>query len=146
MARRIIRQWSYSGDPATSTKDEVRFLVVDTDSEDKQIDDCEINYLLAKEGSPINAAICACIGLIAIYSRDFDGKFGDTTSAKITENYRGLLAELRAKRAEVPYVMFAGGLSRAAKLAVEENIDRVDPAFTVYTGNNPRAAEPTGVL
>ena len=144
MTRGNIQQWSYSGKPGSSQKDEVRFLIGDTDPKDKQLDDCEVEYLIAVEGSSIGAAICACIGIIALYSRDFDGKFGDSTSAQISANYVILLEELRRKRDARPYIMFAGGLSRSQKLAVEQNTDRVRPVFTKTMGNNPRTLEPNG--
>lgn len=39
--------WTYSGDPSSSDKDEVRFLVGDTDTADQLASDEEINYALA---------------------------------------------------------------------------------------------------
>ena len=138
-----IQQWSYSGNPTSSTKDEVRFLVGDTNPKDKQLDDCEIEYLVAQEGTAIDAAICACIGLIALYSRDFDGQFGNTTSAQIAANYKELLAELRIKRDRKPYKMFAGGLTKTDKLTQSQNTGRVRPEFTKTMFNNPRAIDRT---
>ena len=144
MATRFnIQSWSYSGRPSVDNpKDVVRFLIGDTNPEDKQLDDCEIQYLLAMEGDPLSAAICAVYGLIALYSRDFDGKFGDSQSAKPAEAYRALLDDLLAKRARQPVKMYAGGLSRSEKQAEEVDTDRVRPAFTRATGANRRAIQP----
>lgn len=38
--------WTYSGDPTDSAKDEVRFLIGDTDSSSQLISDEEVNYLV----------------------------------------------------------------------------------------------------
>jgi hypothetical protein len=40
--------WTYSGDPATSDKDEVRFLMGDTDDDFQLMSDEEIAYVIAK--------------------------------------------------------------------------------------------------
>lgn len=42
--------WSYSGDPASSSRDEVRFLTGDTDSTEPKLSDEEIYYLLTLWG------------------------------------------------------------------------------------------------
>lgn len=42
--------WSYSGDPADSNLDAVRFYVQDTDPEDQLISDEEIEFLIAQWG------------------------------------------------------------------------------------------------
>ena len=140
--RSKILQWSYSGKPLSNTKDEVRFLVGDTNPDDKQLDDCEIEYLLDREGSVIDAAICAVYGLIALYSRDFDGQFGSSTSSQIATAYRELLKDLRDKRARKPLVMLAGGLTKSDKLTQEMDTNRVRPVFTKTFGENPRALQP----
>ena len=38
--------WSYSGDPARSELDKYRFIIGDTDENDKLLLDAEINYIL----------------------------------------------------------------------------------------------------
>jgi hypothetical protein len=43
-----IQNWSYNHDPANSDLDAVRFLVTDTNHEDKLLDDNEINWLLSQ--------------------------------------------------------------------------------------------------
>lgn len=42
--------WSYSGDPADSTLDSVRFYVQDTDTDDQLIADEEIDFIVATWG------------------------------------------------------------------------------------------------
>ena len=138
-----IRQWSYSGKPETNEKDEVRFLVGDTDAKNQQLDDCEVSYLLGKTGSVISAAICAVEGLMAIYARDFTGKFGSSTSSEIFDNYKALYKILKDKRANsASYIAYSGALTISDKTARQEDTDRVRPVFTMQLNENPRAMQP----
>ena len=57
--------WTYSGNPGASTLDEVRFLIQDTDTNDQQLQDEEINYLITANGDPYGAAVAACSALLA---------------------------------------------------------------------------------
>lgn len=138
-----IRQWSYSGKPGSSEKDELRFLIGDTDPSNQQLDDCEVSYLLGKTGSVISAAICAVEGLMAIYARDFTGKFGSSTSSEIFANYKSLYKILKDKRANsASYVAFSGGRSISDKTSRDADTDRVRPVFTMQINENPMAMQP----
>jgi hypothetical protein len=44
--------WTYSGDPSSNAKDEVRFLVGDTDSTVQEVSDEEIAYIITMHGDP----------------------------------------------------------------------------------------------
>lgn len=57
--------WTYSGNPGASTLDEVRFLIQDTNEDDQQLQDEELNYLIAVHGDPYSAAVAAVSALIA---------------------------------------------------------------------------------
>jgi len=45
--------WSYSGDPSSSAKDKVRFLVGDTDTDDQLLNDAEVLYVITESGGSI---------------------------------------------------------------------------------------------
>ena len=45
--------WSYSGNPADSSLDKVRFLIGDTDTTDQLLTDEEINYTISESGGSI---------------------------------------------------------------------------------------------
>ena len=62
--------FTYSGDPSTSTRNYVRFLINDTDSTDPLFTDEELNYVISEAGSNAfkSARECAEI-LIARFSR-----------------------------------------------------------------------------
>lgn len=48
--------WSYSGNPADSTLDKIRFLIGDTDTTDQLLNDEEITYLITESGGSIYQA------------------------------------------------------------------------------------------
>lgn len=48
--------WTYSGDPANSPRDEIRFLVGDTKETPQSLTDDEIAYLLSKNDGAIRRA------------------------------------------------------------------------------------------
>ena len=62
--------WSYSGDPATSSKDAVRFLIFDTDTNDQLLQDAEINWCIAQAGDSVyQAAHDAAYAIASKFSR-----------------------------------------------------------------------------
>ena len=64
--------WTYSGNPSSTDRDAVRFLVADTDSTDPLITDEEIAYLLDLYTEPPHAAVGAARAIAAKFSRDAD--------------------------------------------------------------------------
>jgi hypothetical protein len=64
--------WSYSGNPASSDTDAVRFLVGDTDTTDQLISNEEINYTLSVYNEPAFAAIAAARSIAAKFARQSD--------------------------------------------------------------------------
>lgn len=128
--------FSYSGDPTSSTKDEVRFLIGDTNSRDPQILDAEIAYLIGTEGSALDAAIAACIAIDARYSREVDATDEDAQGTKtkrgrevLAKHYRDLADDLRRRRTK-PVAAYAGGLSVSEKESARAQTDDTQPAFT----------------
>jgi hypothetical protein len=71
----------YGGTPGSSTTDEVRFWIQDTDSTDYEFTDTEITYLLAQfPSSPILAARYGCQILATKYARQPDYSMGGVIS------------------------------------------------------------------
>lgn len=65
--------WTYSGNPASSALDEVRFLSGDTDSTNQQISNEEIAYLLGEwNNSSYTSAAFACEAIAGKYSSRSD--------------------------------------------------------------------------
>lgn len=140
--------WTYSGDPSSSDKDKVRFLIGDTDSSDPQLQDEEILWMLS-ENETIYVAASHCVyGLISKYSRLAQSKsVGDLSIsyANRVENYKAVASRL-AYLAEVHgsgAPAYCGGISISDKETDETDTDRVQPAFRVDLMKNKRVVDQT---
>ena len=124
--------WSYSGNPAASTLDKVRFLIGDTDIADQQLSNEEIAAALVDAGdNPYAAAIICTEALVSRYARlvtksigDLSISYGDTA-----KNYRSLLGDLRRRATLQLCTPYAGGISVADKEIDEGDSDVVQPFF-----------------
>ena len=96
--------WTYSGNPAASDLDAVRFWIQDTDVDDPLLQDAEINYLLALEGNVVlEAASSACDAVAASFSRKATSKsVGDLSLsfADRASEYRMLAVALKGQAAK----------------------------------------------
>jgi hypothetical protein len=61
--------WSYSGDPAASEKDAVRFLIGDTDTNDQLLSNEEILYTISLTGDVYEAAHDSAYAIASKFSR-----------------------------------------------------------------------------
>lgn len=100
--------WSYSGNPGSSEKDAVRFLVGDTDTDDQLLSDEEIAWVIVQAGaSEYQAAHDAAYAIASKFSRMATSKsVGDLSlayadRAKAYFDLANELLELGARR-EVP--------------------------------------------
>lgn len=94
--------WTYAGNPDSSDKDEVRFLIGDTDSNEQLLTDGEINYLVGKHSSVWGACAEACETIAAQYSKRADVELGgglDSDLSQKVEHYTSLAKEFRKKSA-----------------------------------------------
>lgn len=131
--------WEYSGNPAASAKDAVRFLVGDTDNSDPLLQDQEIIWLLGMYNqAPINTAIRACEAIMTKFARMANETVGQV---KIDFNqkykaYQEMRAELQRRLATEDATPFAGGISISQKHVENQNRDRVLPDFTKHMQEN----------
>lgn len=91
--------WSYSGNPADSAKDAVRFYCGDTDVNDPVMQDEEILFLLdATNQDPLRAAIKSCEQMLLKFSREVDYTIGPESvkASQRAEQYEKILARLKA--------------------------------------------------
>ena len=90
--------WSYSGNPTGSDKDQVRFLIGDTDETDQLLQDEEINFLLQAKGSAQSAAIHACSVIMATLAREVDYTIGPESvkASQRLENYKTIMQNLKS--------------------------------------------------
>lgn len=128
--------WSYSGDPASTSKDTVRFYVQDTVSADQQVSDEEITFLLTDENEDVlRAAARTAEAISAKYARQVDKTVGglQLSAGRRQQKYADLAKQLwtraNAVGAGIPSP-YAGGISQSDKDEQEADTDRVEPAFT----------------
>ena len=130
--------WSYSGDPASSTKDRVRFLIGDVVKEDPLVTDPEINAALDDHGdNPRLAAADCCDFLAGYFAREADvsGDNGKALSQR-AEAYTKRAAELRASSSSkllLSAMPYCGGISISDKESELADGDRPKSAFTMDT-------------
>lgn len=136
--------FSYSGNPKSSPKDEVRFLLGDTNKSRPMMSNHEINYLIDEEGSPLQAAISGSLQLAAKYSRMCDETVGKVKKdySQRSKAFLKLADELRKKVVWSGGLMpYAGGISISGKSDNDSNPDRVKPIFTRETHNNDNSGD-----
>lgn len=135
--------WNYSGDPRSSLKDQVRFLVGDTDITDPLLLDGEINYLLDQyNGAVYNASIRACETIQAKFARMADETVGSVriTFSQKSKQYGELKATLIQRIATETIAPYAGGISVCDVMQNNQNADRVRPDFTKHMMENQQIA------
>jgi len=127
--------WTYDSDLPTA-KDKVRFMVGDVERGDQLIEDGEINFALASTGNNLHkaAAVC-CRAMSARLRRELTlNPAAGSLSLDSQVQADGFL-ELAEKFEREALLsggagIFAGGISKAGKRSVEQDRDRVLPAFT----------------
>jgi hypothetical protein len=128
--------WSYSGDPRTSEKDEVRFLVGDTDIDCQLVQDEEILYAI--EQYPDNMYLAAAVVLRSLaskFSKEVNSKIAEVSenSSDIAKAYADRADELdpdgQTVSAVIAYPSF-GGLSISEKQTLCSDSDAVQPSFS----------------
>jgi hypothetical protein len=145
--------FSYSGDPASSVKDAVRFEIQDTNSESPLLQDAEVEYAITQEapnappseGEVLSAAARCMEALQRLFAMQADTEVGSlkSTYSKQAEGYAKRAAELR-QRAMGMNAPWAGGLSESEKQSREEDLDRVPPMFKRGQFQNPYAGSQAG--
>ncbi len=124
--------WLYSGNPATSNKDAVRFLIGDTNTTDQKLQDEEINYLLTVYGTPAMAAAESLEQLARRMAQSAEFAIGRYRES-LVEGATLLNQKARELRQQAGAIgakgIYAGGISRTDKDAQELDTDRVQPAF-----------------
>lgn len=155
--------WSYSATDLNTTTasgrlNSVRLLVGDTDTTDQLVQNEEINFALGQTGDNVYyAAAWICRAIAAKFSRLVDTTLDGALSAKYSskaKQYQQLAVQVEnqgKKTSGKAFGVFAGGISISDMVVVNEDIDRVKPAFTIDKFDNVEAAdqyipdEPNGI-
>lgn len=124
--------FSYSGNPANSTLDAVRFLVEDTNSQDPQLQNEEINWLIAQYTNVWKSAAYAAGNIAAKYARQVSKAVGDLRLEyqQRQQAYKDLRADLLRQAANRTALPWLGGISRSERQASRQDTDLIQPKFT----------------
>lgn len=142
--------WTYSGDPTTSNKDAIRFLIGDTLPNDPQVYDGEISYAYTTRGTVYGAAAMCCRAMATQYSRRVDSVQSDlrTVYSSMAKAYAMRAIEYDARAAidgaGSAGLLYAGGISLVDKQTREDDTDRVKPQFNLGMTDNSIPVGPAG--
>ena len=143
--------WTYNAASLTTTpatpsvvRDQVRFLIGDTDPASKQLEDEEIAFAISLRASTYGAAANCCRALATKAARRADSAQGPlhTALSQITRNYQSMAARYENQAIVVPG--FAGGISISDKMQREMDSDRVPPNFNIGMTDNFLPVPPAG--
>ena len=131
--------WTYSGDPSANDRDQVRFLVGDTDTADQQVTDAEIAFALTQHANERLAAALIARAIAAKYARRADKSVGDLSISysQLQEHYAALATDLESRGGLLAGIPYAGGISKDDAETVEDDTDRVEPMFTIGMHDHP---------
>lgn len=118
--------WTYSGDPSSSSRDAIRFMIGDTDTTDQLLSNEEINYVLVEQGTLHRSAAECAFAISAKFARLMSRSIGGLSadfSAKHRQ-YEELGKRLVREDELSPVSPFISGFSRSAKEAEELDTDR----------------------
>lgn len=149
--------WTYTGDPASSSGDAVRFWVGDVTDTTPQLSDEEIAYLLSLTGGNVlQAAIAGCVQLANRYSSQVDFAVETELRVDLSQRAEAYATRARELREQVKLpgfgglvpVPYAGGISVSDTQRQERDGDRVAPGFVVgimsAPGTDPARRMTTG--
>lgn len=131
---------TYSGNPAASDRDAVRFWIEDT-AEPFALSDEEIAYVLTIYPSPMGAAAACARALAAKYAKMVDKEVGDL-KLKYSQRYTAYIAladRIEAQDGMIGIMPYGAGISVADKLAVDLDSDRPAPPIRIGQFDNPEA-------
>lgn len=138
--------FTYSGDPSTSVRNYVRFLINDTDSTDALFSDEELNYVISEWNSDAYNAARECAEiLIARFSRLADSTSKSVGDISVSESYSSKithykeLAEslLRRQMRKSPPKMWTN--SETLKSTDDRNISDYNTDFHAGIHDNPNS-------
>ena len=79
--------FTYSGNPASSDRDAVRFLISDTDAADVLLQDAELDWVISIAGSVYQAAHDAAYAIASQFARLADSTSKSVGDVSLSESY-----------------------------------------------------------
>ncbi len=130
--------WNYSGNPQDSERDEVRFLMGDTNTADQLVSDQEVAYAITKQSNLRLAAAILLRHLSAVYSRMVTNRVGDVSSncSDMAKQFKAKADELDPNNMAQSGVVIPvfGGVSVEDKQVILDDEDTVPASF--YKGED----------
>lgn len=129
--------FTWTGNPAASTIEQIRWEINDTDSANPKFQDHEIQYAYDQEHTILKAAARLCEQLASKYADDVDRSLGPLrlSLGKKVDAYRQKARDLR-RRAAAYATPYAGGISKADELVFENDSDLNQPNFEIGMMDN----------
>ena len=130
---------SYSGDPTSTTRDRVRFLLGDVRAP-FLLSDQEIDYLLGRHGGPLSSAAAGADSIAAQFATQVNKTIGklNVSASQRMEHYQKLASRLRQRMlAEGEIDVFVGGLSKDDKRNFNQDPDLVQPSTQIGADDYP---------
>ncbi len=134
--------WDYSGDPASSDKDAVRFLIGDTDKKDPLVQDEEITATLVDNPNQAAAGAVILDALVAKASRFPTTRVGDisVSGKERSDAFAARAKELRKKSRKGARIFF-GGTVISTNRGFHQDHDKRQPQFQTGQDDNPRGPD-----
>lgn len=136
--------WTYSGNPASSARDEVRFILGDIDTNAQELTDEEIDYMLTKYSSVISQSVLGLFDVLLLrYGRIVSESVG-SVSIQYNQRYQSFL-EMRkifiAQNNLTDAVPYAGGISIGDKARNSGRADGVIPSMRRGLHDSPQGPD-----
>lgn len=145
--------FTYSGDPTTSNRNKVRFLINDTTSTDALFSDEELDYLITEWGTNVYE-ICraACEVLVSRFSRLADSTSKSVGDISVSESYTAKSKQyqdlansfLNRKLRKAPPTMWAN--TDALKSTDDRTTSDFGTDFVVGQMDNPNSYYETRIV
>jgi hypothetical protein len=145
--------FTYSGDPSTSTRNAVRFLINDTVSTDALFSDEELNYLISEWGTNVyEISRAACEVLVSRFSRLADSTSKSVGDISVSESYSAKSKQyqdlansfLARKMRKAPPTMWAK--TDALKSTDDKTTTDYNTDFVVGQMDNPNSFYETRIV
>lgn len=141
--------WTYLGDPAANTRDQVRFLCGDNDAEDKLVSDEEIAHAYTEEGTYQGAAALVCEHLAARFAREASKSVaaggGMSTAISLDQRSKAFATQAKSLRGRAAVggsvLPYCGGITISDKATRAADTNRVMPGVRVGQFDNPEIGD-----
>jgi hypothetical protein len=133
--------WTYSGDPADSDLDHVRFLIGDTNENEQKLQDAEVQFAIDSAANVYVASANCARAIAGRFASRVDERFESIESrfSQAAKGYYDLALRLdqQAKRKSGMGPPLAGGISVNDMAAADNDQDRVRPKVRRDQFGNP---------